>query len=110
MTTGDPANPDDDGTVGAAMFLLELGGTWVTDCGCMTVIDESRWSLVGFGPRYPPNSTRYVVAYAYQNETGPVSDGQSVTWTPSGPLEAVVHALDHDCGEQGYMPVAVVPV
>jgi hypothetical protein len=107
VTTDEPATPEDDGTVGHAIFLLELGGTWTTDCGCKTVVDVTRYRMDWQDkPMHPAPQGRFVIAYDYE-QRGVFH--HTVHRGSHDPTAAVVEALDHECGDE-YRPVVTVPV
>lgn len=119
MTTGEPEaadatetpetpeTPEDDGTVGHAIFLLELGGTWTTDCGCKTVIDTTRYRPDWDDrPLHPAEWRRFMVLTQYEKK-GVIHRVRS--GGNREPLETVMAALDHKCGDE-YQPVVTVPI
>lgn len=97
MTTGE--------TVKAAVFLLELGGTWTTDCRCIAVFDK-RWTSAN-APNW--STFGYRVAYTYTDGDIQIS-GVSAVIHESDPTQAILLALAHECSERAYIPVEVVPV
>ena len=92
------------------MFLLELGGTWVTDCGCITVVDGTRWTVRGKtgDPLNSANWHKYIGVFDHTASDG--STGLEILTARADALHVVVEALRHDCDERAYLPVETVPV